>query len=362
MNSADVLELAERLAQNPQNASEVIAKVERGEVSLEELATEIITPPFMTLGQVGQYFGDIVWEWPGYIPSGHLTLIVGETGVGKSYLTCAIIAAHLGLRPYPDGFAKKVPGRRVLLLETEEMRGVYYERLRAMGVPDDAVILPGEDPTYMPDILRDYQSIEHLAASAEATLLVVDSLSGGHGIDENNSQVREVLQILAGMASRLKVPFLCNHHLRKRNAFEDVAVTLDRVRGSSTITQFARSVIGLYKPNPESDTIRADVIKASFCKPPKSFGLVITDNGVAFTEPPEKPRQETALDRATEFLRAKLRDRPVRSAELLKQAEAEGISKNTLYRAKEKLGIVSVDGKWGLPYKECPHRNWEFGN
>jgi len=306
---------------------------------------------FITLERVGEFFGSVEWEWPGYVPKGHLTLVAGDSGIGKSYLLAGLIAAHLGYRAYPDGHRAETPGKRVVLIETEEMRGAYYERLKAMGVPGDAIVLPSPDgePTYLPTLTGDAGLIEQVARDAEATMVVVDSLSGGHAIDENSSEMRGLLQLLAGMASRLKVPFLVAHHPRKRQAFEPPAMTLERVRGSSAIVQFCRSVIGLWRPDPNNKAVRAEVLKASFCEQPAPFGYVLGNNGLTYVEPPQEPRQETALDRAVEFLRAKLRAKPMRFADLLEEAEAQGISKNTLYRAKDALRIVASRGEWALP-------------
>jgi len=308
--------------------------------------------PFLTIGQIGKFFGSVTWAWNGYIPNGHLTLLAGETGVGKSWLLAALIACHLGYMSFPDGFTPSPPGRRVLLVETEEMRGAYWERLQNLGVADDAVILPGDDPTHLPSIIGDAEVIEKIAVQNDVTMLVVDSLSGGHAIDENSAEMRGVLQILAGIASRLRIPALIAHHPRKRNAFESAAITLDRIRGSSTITQFCRSVFGIYKPDATLTAARVESLKSSFCAPPAPFGFTIKDDRLAFTEAPQPPKEETALDRAVEFLRAELRAEPKRFSDLLEAAEAWGISKNTLYRAREALRIVTVNGYWSLPAGE----------
>jgi len=45
---------------------------------------------------------DVEWLWPGRFPLGKLTLVVGDPGVGKSFLTIAL-AAHVSTgRNWPD--------------------------------------------------------------------------------------------------------------------------------------------------------------------------------------------------------------------------------------------------------------------
>jgi hypothetical protein len=309
----------------------------------------------VTLGEVRRFFGSVTWEWPGYIPRGHVTLIAGESGLGKSWLMAYLIAAHLGLKPWPDG-TPGGSGGKVLLLETEQLRGVYAERLGKLGVPDDAVILlpppEGSDvqrEVYVPDILADIGRIEAFAKEHGVSLIAVDSLSGGHSLDENSSEVRAVLAALSRLAASLGVAVIVVHHARKKGALESPRMTLDRVRGSSAISQFARSVFGLWKPVPDREAVRVDCLKSNFAKPFAPLGFEVSDDGVAFVEPPEEPREPTAVDKAAEFLRVQLRKGPQKFSDLLERAEAEGISKNSLYRAKEALSVVSVDGKWGLP-------------
>lgn len=305
-------------------------------------------PNYISLREIRDYFGSVTWEWEGYIPVGHITLLAGESGVGKSWLLAYLIAAHLGIQPYPTGYGVGA-GNRVLLVETEELRGVYAERLASLGVPDDAVILPGSDPTYTPAIARDEAMLMDIAQSMGCSMIVVDSLSGGHSLEENSAEMRSVLLVLARMASALNVPMLVAHHTRKKGAFESAEITLDRVRGSSAIVQFARSVLGLWKPDPNFNTVRVESLKSSFAKKPAPFGFTISEDGLTFTDAPEVPREPTAVDKAIEFLRVRLAREPKRYQELQEAAESEGISKNSLYKAKEALGVITINGKWSLP-------------
>lgn len=305
---------------------------------------------FTTLADLRKYFGNVSWTWPGYVPRGHVTLFAGETGVGKSYLCAGLIAAHLGLRAWPDGNTNANPGRRVILVETEEMRGPYAERLAALGVKDDTVILPGSEPTYLPSLLRDHEAINKLAKEMDASMIVIDSLSGGHAIDENSSEMRRVLQLLTQTAGLLNVPVIVAHHVRKRQTFEDDKVTLDRVRGSNAIVQFCRAVYGLWKPNQDSEAVRVECLKNSFAPKTAPFGFAIQDGGVAFGSAPEPIREMTALDVAVDFLKELLANAPMRASEVSERAKAEGITTSTLYRAKDVLKIVRQNGYWGLPY------------
>jgi hypothetical protein len=60
----------------------------------------------------------------------------------------------------------------------------------------------------------------------------------------------------------------------------------------------------------------------------------------------------TALDVAIDFLKDLLANAPMRASEVIERAKSEHeLARATVYRAKEALKIVTVDGKWSLPYR-----------
>lgn len=317
----------------------------------------------VSLSQVGRFYGSVRWAWPEWLPVGHVTLVVGPQGTGKSYLAASLAAALSGRAGmWPDGCP--LDGWEtgpVVLVDTEEMRGSYAERLAKMGVSDGDVLLPSPtgDPTYTPRLPRDIEMLEQVTRERRCRAVIVDSLSGGHDLDENSAAMRQVLQSLVSMAGQLQVPVIAVHHTRKRSVFESVRLSLDRVRGSSTITQFCRSVIGVYRlDDNNSSPSRVESLKSSFGKAPEPFGFAITDDGLVFGDAPEEDKPPTAVDRAAEFLEAQLRRQPQRYSDLLDQADRHGVSKNSLYRARARLSVVTVDGLWALP-KVSTHGNRE---
>lgn len=232
------------------------------------------------------------------------------------------------------------------------MRGAYAQRLILLGVQDGQVILPSPngDVTYTPSLPKDLALVERLAQEHGCSAVLIDSLSGGHALDENSAAMRQVLQGLTRLAADLQRPVIVVHHARKRGGLEAVKLTLDRIRGSSAISQFCRSVIGMYRldENDLTAPVRVEPLKCSFCRPPEAFGLTITEAGLEFHDAPEEDRPQTLTDKACEFLADRLGRAPVDYRELLDEAQAEGISRATLYRARRKLGIISVGSYWGL--------------
>jgi archaellum biogenesis ATPase FlaH len=303
----------------------------------------------LSMKDIAEFYGSVRWAWNRFVPYGHLTLIVGATGIGKSHFAAGIIAAFTGNGAFPTGEPSETPGR-VLLVETEEFRGVYAQRLRALGVPDELVVIPteGGNPTWVADLNGDGDRLARVAERERCVAIVIDSLSGGHRQDENSSEMRETMSRLAQLASKLDCPVIAVHHLRKRNVQEPVGLTLDRIRGSSTIAQFARSVFGLSVPDKDTGTVRVDVLKSSFAPTPPSFGFDILQTGIEYTVAPEAMKPPTALDNATKWLRSTLADGAMSPKDVESFAKDAGIPRATLFRAKKALGLVTVDGMWTL--------------
>ena len=310
---------------------------------------------FTTPAQVRAVYGSVKWSWPGHIPIGHVTLMVGPQGTGKSYLAACLMATFTeAVSTWPDGAPFTGTHGPVLLCDTEEMRGVYGERLALWEVPDTGWLMPGTDPTYTPKLPKDLAMIEALAREQHCSAILIDSLSGGHVMDENSAAMRQILQRLTVLAGTLQIPVLVIHHVNKRNPLQPARLTLDRIRGSSTISQFCRSVIGLYRLEEDNllAPVRVEMLKCSFCKPPTPFGFTIADDGLSFHEAPEEAKPVTRVDRAAEFLVAQLQHKQETYNVLEQRAKELGISKNALYEAKERLRIVTFRGFWGLPAKE----------
>jgi hypothetical protein len=313
---------------------------------------------YTTLDKVRDHFQAVQWAWPKWIPAGHLTMLVGAQGVGKSYFAAYLLAALGGYAPiWPDGTPVTGDQRPVVLIDTEEFRGEYAQRLMALGVPMGQVLLPGKDPTYLPSIPSDAYRVAALAHGAGCGGVIIDSLSGSHRIDENSASMRDILQSLVKLAGVLNVPVVLVHHTRKRGMLEGKELTLDKVRGSNTITQFCRSVIALQRLHDEDDTapVRVQSIKNSFSRKPEPLGFLITDQGLSFCEAPEHGEAWSVTHQAAEFIQAALCDGPKSSAALLQQAAALGISRGTLYRARDLAGVVSVGkGQWALKSSQPP--------
>ena len=294
------------------------------------------------------------WAWDGWLAPGLLTMVAAGLQMGKSNLCLRIASCYLRGDPWPDDSPFAGPLAKVLWAETEAGQAMNLDRAKRWCLPLDRIITPFADP--LVDV--DLDTIDHRLALADAAarddvgLIVVDSLSGRSARDEKSAAFGEVTGWLAGLARDTGKPVLLTHHLRKRGPHDPDPrreVTLEMIRGSTAVLQATRTVWALDQPDPTSQWRRLHVIKNNLAKLSEPVGLAITDKGeVVFGPAPQSPHTDTAADRAADFLLALLAKGPVPTDTVFTKAEAAGIAKPTLNRAKSRLGIASVKpgGVW----------------
>lgn len=310
-----------------------------------------------TQGEIGDEAGAIQWVLTGWIPRSHITLLVGQPGVGKSMVAQWLAECVFGTRAFPDGSrtqeANSGQRRKTLVIDTEGCRAVYGIRCNEMSLTRDAIIFPPESYCFHIASGQTQHIIDScLQAESHISLIVLDSLRGAHSGNENESEnATAIMKTLMEIARKHNVGLLGIHHLRKGNPLIPLqTIELDNVRGSSAYTQFARSVIALSKNHHDQDILRLAQIKNNFCELQPAIGLRITEAGIEVCDLPGEPSRTLQTDKAQDFLRSRLKDGPVPAGQLEKEAKERKISRATLYRAAEGFIERTPEG-WRLPGK-----------
>lgn len=322
------------------------------------LPIKVTDKSLKTLADYRSRTGEITWLWDRWIPNGHVTLLAAAPGIGKSMLGLHFVKLAYHGGQWPDGQLCEPVGR-TLWLDTESALALTADRIKKWQLPDlmDAIVLPFEDEiaTMQLDNPEHQKRIIELAGRPDIGLVIVDSLSGGHRLDENSTETGALIRSLAKVAEETSTPVLVIHHFNKA---KDKGISIDRLRGNSAIAQYPRSIIALHLPDPTHPAeLCISSIKSSMSKRPDPMRMTITEKGLEFgADIPQAPQQQTKINEAEDFLREQLADgNRVWQSDIIVRATDVGMCKRTLDQAKKNLGIISQkDGSTGKWYWQLP--------
>lgn len=313
------------------------------------------------------------WYWPGAVPAGSLILLEGRKSTGKSTVAAAIVACLTG-GPMIPGWTGPRDGRVIWSGSEESWESVIVPRLtaaradlsrigrvhcrdgrgepRRMVLPDDLCVLS--------DAIRD----------GGVRLLVLDPyISLAHpSLDMRvEQQARLYLESLADTLSRLGCVGLLIRHIRKGTGGDSREAGL----GSVAISNVARSLMRCDEhPHQPGDNVLS-VIACNYGRKLPTQVYRLTGSGGSFPQiewcgccqldsdsiaegrGSEAERDEWA--EADRLLAHSIGDRWIAVGEILKEADAAGLSPRMLRRAKARLRV---------PSRRMQHANqgwWEWG-
>ena len=318
-------------------------------------------PGATTWADLAAMIAPIGWAWQRWLPLGFLTMCVADVGTGKSALALRLAGTFILGWPWPDGTPYEGEQGTVLWCETEAAQALNLERARGWGLPLDHLLTPLPDP--LADVQLDNPEhrglVEAIARRPDVRLIVVDSLRGAHRGDENDSTMFELVRWLASLARDTCKPILLAHHLRKRGLQDgrDAPVTLDRVRGSTSIVQPVRIAWALDVPDPlRPGRKRLSVIKSNFGRFPDPIGLEIGDSGISFGAAGTTTKKRNSTRLVICFGRSFDNTRCHKRTCRLRQGRRNIVEHDE--RAKTRMGIVAKrDGREGRWYWALPARD-----
>lgn len=310
---------------------------------------------FGTLGDVKT--AKIRWFWRPLIPYGMLTILEGDPGIGKSYLTMHLAALTTVGGTLPSG--DKLRKGTVLLMSAEDDPAYTIRpRIEAMGGDPDRVRYMAEYSAF------DDKGLRVLRAEVEKTgpaLILIDPLyayvPSGNDLYKPN-EIRPLLTELSAVAASTDAALIVVRHLRKSKS--DKAIY--QGAGSIDVIGAARSavlvavhpeepnvkVVAHLKHNlaPRGDSWMYRLVSASDEEIPLvqwagKTALTVDDLG-------GPPTSQSAIDEGIEFLRNQLKDGPRPAKEVQGAAELAGHSPRTIDRAKKTIGVKAkkVKDQW----------------
>lgn len=329
----------------------------------------------------------VSWLWPGRLPLGKLSLVIGDPDKGKTNVLLDVLARVTTGRPWPDG--SLAPCGNVVLLTAEDgLADTIKPRLVAMGGdPARVHVLTGIGDADRPRIFSLADDLAHLEEAIEKTAAVlvgidpVSAYMGGPKVNTfRDSDVRAVLTPVAALAERKRSAVVGVMHLTKDQARQ----VIHRAQGNVSFVAAARAVFTV-AADPDDPGRRLFLkVKLNIAEDPPGLGFrlvgetVLTDTGgpasVSRVEwdaapvtvdastalgAPESPAERSEREEAKDFLRGILADGSAYATVVKREAKAAGIAERTLFRAKADLGVKAEKTgfrggwQWSLPAEGC---------
>lgn len=313
-----------------------------GKFSQDEPPQEVLArkkPNFMRLSDVQEE--EVHWVWYPYIPAGKLSLIEGDPGQGKSWITCAIAADLSSGRALP-GMRDALPPQKILMLSAEDGLGdTVKPRIRMLNGNLDNIFVSDDYFILDPKGLRD---MEDMMVRSAATIVFMDPIVAymGGKIDMHRAnEVRGLMTQLSESAKRTGSAIVAVRHLRKGGNDNKVGKAIYAGIGSIDFTAAVRSVMQVQ----ETKGGTKFMYHAKHNLTPKGESLaykLVKDHfeweGVLPMQEAEHARKVSTKSRAIadaqQFMFDVLKDGPVSAVDMEQKAADNGIVFATLQRAK----------------------------
>lgn len=342
-------------------------------------ATPAISPSEVIGGPILQCLADVEpvsvrWLWPGRIPLGRITLLVGRPGEGKSFLTTYMASRVSTGSPWSD--ETECPQGSVILISAEDDPGdtirprldAHYADVRRVHLLAMVRRIQADGERH--DVMFTLADIDALEAALKAhpdcKLVVVDpigSFLGGRTDAHRDNEVRAVLAPVTKLAEKYGPAVLIVAHRRKSSG----SIADDLALGSRAFTGIARSVWHLTRdgdnkrrrlllPGKNNLAPEGHGLAFTICGQPPAIAwehdpvtmtaddALATENSSEAKRPGPKP---AARNKAAEWLQNVLKTGPMEAGKIKEEAKEAGYGWRTVQRAKDDLGITPDRHQFG---------------
>lgn len=306
---------------------------------------------------------EIDWLWYPYLAQGEVTIIEGDPGVGKSWVTQAIAKSICdGERLISVGKMKRVQGTVAYFDIENNAESVSKQRLMDMGLKNSDKFIQIEEVFSIDDEDK-FEAVLDFLDEVKPKLVVFDTMNtyiGGADIFRSN-EVAQAFGNFTMIARRFHCAVVVIRHLTKGGKEKAIY----RGQGSMTFAGSARIVLSVgYHPEEEDQRVMA-VTKLNLAKRPPALtyqlketkGLrdkteVVWGDFVDLTSeeilaPPEKKKEESKDEKAETMLQDMLKEGPRKVKEILQRAEKYGVSQRTMYKVAEEMNLVKRSAGFG---------------
>jgi hypothetical protein len=309
--------------------------------------------------------GKTEWLWRPYIPSGTITILAGDPGVGKSQVAIDLCSrvSRGAIMPGSEQRTQSMGNCAIATAEDSTKNTIVPRVTAADGNLKKiriihAVQLDGKEQIF--SLPRDLKFLHDYIVDVGLRVLVIDPMNaflGGDTDTYKDHDVRRALSPIENIAQRTGCAILIIAHLNKK---EDSA-TLYRVGGSIGIVGAARSVLAVSRSSTDDEMQILYSLKSNLSKRPPALQYKLIPNdkldttsvkwhGLSTFDPGRVGKDDgpQRMKECFDFLRSELCDGQVAAVDIASNAKKVGIPWRTLNLYKPILGVGSEKhrGQW----------------
>jgi hypothetical protein len=304
--------------------------------------------------------------WKPRFAVGKVNLIIGDPGLGKSFIALDVAARVTAGKPWPDGSPGPEPGEVIALCGEDSYADTVRPRIDKLG-GDAHFFRPlrtvGAGTRSRGIQLADIEALAIAIRESRPRMLIIDPISAYLGTVDSHrdSEVRGLLAPIAQLAEEHAIAVVGVMHLSKNTQRQAIY----RASGSIAFTAAARIVHAVAPDDAVHGRRVFMTVKSNVSALPPSLAFTLKDGRLAWeTEPIKSIDCESLLAGAEEsraersdadrLLKVLLKDASQIDAKVMKEAgEAAVISPRTMRRAAVRLGLTpkrvggaGADGRW----------------
>jgi putative DNA primase/helicase len=332
---------------------------------------------------------NIEWLWPSRLARRKHTMLAGPGGMGKSQLACNIAATLSTRGNWPNNEGTAPRGTVLILTAEDDLSDTLVPRLIAAGADTKMIktieaVQVGDGTERKFSLLADIANLKQLIEElGDVVLVIIDPITSYLGSDEmhSTSQARNALDPLNRLAMDTGVAILSISHLNKSKNES----ARSRVTGSTAMVDAPRAAFMVGEHRDEEGIYVFAPLKNNIARAPRSLtysienvtldqkdksGNPIKTTRLVWGESTEMTANDLTggaarapgrLYEAKDFLRHILANGARPAKEVQEAAAEEGISQQTLRRARKDLRVKTrPNGYQGASMWSLPNTGDDF--
>ena len=159
-------------------------------------------------------YGKIDFIHDPLLPEGSITLLCGDAGIGKSYISLYL---SILMAEGKDFLGSAMKRKNVLFVDLESSLPLLNTRIQSIGIKSENIFFYTEGLNFL--LKEDIAELKNEILATEAGFCVIDSLMDIiPGINENDSgAMNQIFSALRSLVKQTGCSFLIIHHVNKAN-------------------------------------------------------------------------------------------------------------------------------------------------